>query len=220
MCGPRSIAPGFRCSTWRRSSWHRQAEFDAYRRVLAAGAELGATHVSSIGAPVGQGDALSAQQRVDLLGRLCDEAASVGLHVGVEFMLYRDVRTAAEALALAEATGRRNVGLILDALHIARAGTSIAALAQLPPSRIAYAQLCDAAALSPPLAGLPTEARTDRLHPGDGVLELEAFVAMLPEGTPLAIETPVAAEAGWTTQARLHEAARRTLAFMSAEPPP
>ena len=191
-----------------------RASVETYRPVLAAGAELGATHVSAIGAPVSEGPGLSSGQRVDLLGQLCDEAAAVGLHVGVEFMLYRDIRTAAEALAAVESTGRRNLGLILDALHIARAGTSISELARIPPERIAYAQLCDAAATSPPLDALPTEARTDRLHPGDGVLPLSEFVAMLPDGTPLAIETPVAAEAGWTTQARLHEAARRTLAFM------
>ena len=83
-------------------------------------------------------------------------------------------------------------------------------------------RLCDAGAISPPVAALPTEARTDRLHPGDGVLPLAEFVAMLPEGTPLAIETPVAAEASWTTQDRLNEAARRTLTFMqiSGSPAP
>lgn len=191
-----------------------RASMEAYRPILAAGAELAATHISAIGAPVADDPALSPAQRIDLLGRLCDEAAGFGLHVGVEFMLYRDIRTVDEALALVEATGRTNAGLILDALHIARAGTTIAELARLPAGRVAYAQLCDAGATSPPLAALPTEARTDRLHPGDGVLPLAEFVAVLPKGTPLAIETPVAAEASWTTQDRLNEAARRTLTFM------
>ncbi|MGI4952760.1 MAG: sugar phosphate isomerase/epimerase family protein [Janthinobacterium lividum] len=193
------------------------AGIEAYHPILAAGAELGATHISAIGAPVADEPALSPAQRIDLLGRLCDAAAGFGLHVGVEFMLYRDIRTATEALALVEATGRPNLGLILDALHIARAGTTVAELARLPAGRIAYAQLCDAHAASPLLAALPTEARTNRLHPGDGVLPLSEFLAMLPDGTPLAIETPVAAEAGWTTQARLHEAARRTLAFLQTQ---
>ena len=191
-----------------------QADRERFRRMLSAGAELGATHLSAIGAPIADRPALSPTHRVDLLGTLCDDAAGFGLHVGVEFMLYRDIRTAAEALALVDATGRRNAGLILDALHIARAGTTVAELARLPPERIAYAQLCDGGPASPPLDGLPTEARTGRLHPGDGALPLAAFLAALPDGTPLAVETPVAAEAGWTTQARLHEAARRTLAFM------
>lgn len=193
---------------------------ERFRRILAAGAELGATHVSSIGAPVADSPALSAAQRVDLLGALCDDAGGLGLHVGVEFMIYRDIRTAAEALALVEATGRRNAGLILDALHIARAGTTVAELARLPAPRIAYAQLCDARAAAPALDLLPLEARGDRLHPGDGVLPLADFIATLPAGTPLVIETPVAAEAGWTTQARLNEAARRTLAFLRTQGPP
>ena len=36
---------------------------------------------------------LSPEQRIDLFGRLCDEAVQFGLTVGVEFMMYRDIRT-------------------------------------------------------------------------------------------------------------------------------
>jgi sugar phosphate isomerase/epimerase len=193
-----------------------QANIEAYRRVLEASAELGASHVSCIGVPVlGDLPQLGPAQRVHLLGQLCDVAGSFGLHVGVEFMLYRDIRTAADALALVDATGCANCGLILDALHIHRAGTSVAELARLPASRIAYAQICDAGGVSPPLDALPAEARTGRLHPGDGILPLCNFLAMLPEGTPLAVETPVAAEASWSTQRRLHEAARRMLTWLN-----
>jgi len=98
-------------------------------------------------------------------------------------MRYRDIRTVAEALALIEATGRSNAGIILDVLHLHRAETDVAAVAALPPCRVAYAQLCDVA---------PGPAPT-----------LDA----LPDGTPLAVETPVAAEAALPTQQRLRKVA-------------
>ncbi|QRM33181.1 sugar phosphate isomerase/epimerase [Microvirga sp. VF16] len=185
-----------------------QTDLERMRPALAAGAELGATHISSIGTEfMGNTQLLEPAQRVDLFGRLCDEAAQFGLHVGVEFMLYRDIRTWEEALSLIEAAGRPNAGLILDLLHILRANTTPADLAKIPADRVAYAQLCDATDRSPALEELPTEARTDRLHLGDGVIPLDEILDLLPDGTPLVIETPVAAEAAWSIDERLKTAA-------------
>lgn len=188
---------------------------EAYRPVLEVGAELGARCISVIGAPVEAGG-LAPQQRVALFGALCEEAGRFGLRVGVECMVYRDIRTVAEALALIEAAGPADAGTILDVLHLHRAGTVAASLAALPPARVAYAQLCDVApGPAPALAALPTEARAGRLHPGDGVAELAGFMAALPEGTPLAVETPVAADAGLPTAARLRKAADCAERFLS-----
>jgi hypothetical protein len=73
---------------------------------------------------------------------------------------------------------------------------------------VAYAQLCDVApGPAPALAALPTEARSGRLQPGTGVAALGAFLDALPDATPLAVETPVGAEAALSTAARLLAAA-------------
>jgi sugar phosphate isomerase/epimerase len=190
---------------------------EAYRPALETGAELGATHISAIGTEIlGSPTLLDPAQRVDLFGRLCDEAARFGLHVGVGFMLYRDIRTWDEALALIEAA-RPNAGLILDPLHLFRAGAQPGSLAHLPAHRVAYARLCDAPAAAPPLDGLPTEARTARLHLGDGAIALDAFLDVLPERTPLVIETPVAAEAAWPTARRLQSVAANAQAFFGRQ---
>ncbi len=187
---------------------------EAWRPVLEAGAELGARWISVIGAPVG-GPVLAGSERVALLGALCEAAAGLGLGVGVECMLYRDVRTLDEALGLIEAVGRPDVGIILDALHLHRAGTAASAVAALPPGRVAWAQLCDVAAgPAPALAELPREARTGRLHPGAGVADLAGFLRALPDGTALAVETPVAADAHLSTADRLRRAAGHAAAFL------
>jgi sugar phosphate isomerase/epimerase len=193
------------------------ARLEDFRRILDTGAELGATHISVIGAQIpGNSEFLEQQQRVELFAGLCEEAASRGLRVGVECMKYRDVRSVAEALALLEAAGHPHAGIILDPLHLHRAGTTAVQLAGLPPERISWAQLCDASPADPALDDLPAEARGGRLHPGHGILPLRTLLVGLPEGTPLAVETPVAAELDWTIEDRLRSAADHALRWFRA----
>ncbi|MGL9622951.1 sugar phosphate isomerase/epimerase [Bradyrhizobium sp. U531] len=187
---------------------------ERFRPALEVAAELGATHISSIGTEViGNGAFLEPAQRIDLFGRLCDEAARFGLHVGVEFMLYRDIRTWRDALDLIEAAGRPNAGLIIDTLHLYRGGGTPKDVAGVSANRIAYAQLSDAVQTSPELKDLPTEARGSRLHLGEGSIPLHELVDALPEATQLVIETPIAAEANWSTTRRIHSAADASRGF-------
>lgn len=189
------------------------ASLERWQRILDVGAALGATHISAIGGPLGAG-ALSGPQRIDLFSQLCVLAAGFDMQVGLEFMRYRDIPTHADALALLDAAGRTNAGLIVDSLHLHRTGTPPAEVARIPAGSIAYAQLCDAGPGDPALEHLPHEARTGRLHLGDGAIDLPALLAALPEGTILAVETPVAAERAWPTADRLQQAAARTHAFL------
>jgi len=182
--------------------------FEKFRPALEVGAELGATHISSIGTEViGNNAYLDPGQRIDLFGHLCDEAARFGLHVGLEFMLYRDIRTWKDALDLVEAAGRPNAGLIIDMLHLYRGGGTPKDVAGISANRIAYAQLSDAVRTSPELEDLPTEARGSRLHLGEGSIPLHELVDALPEATQLVIETPIAAEANWSTTRRIQSIA-------------
>jgi sugar phosphate isomerase/epimerase len=101
----------------------------------------------------------------------------------------------------------------VDVLHLFRAGTQPAELAGVPANRLAYAQFCDAVAGPPAPADLPAEARSTRLHLGEGVIPLHDILDVLPEHTPLVIETPVAAEAAWPTARRQQSAAADAQAF-------
>lgn len=192
------------------------ATLERFRPALEIGAELGATHISSIGA---EGSSLAPQERVDLFGRLCDEAASFGLHVGVEFMRYRDIPTWREALDLVEAAGRKNAGLIIDALHLYRCGGTPADVAAIPASRIAYAQLCDARRDSPALKDLPAEARGDRLALGTGAIPLVELLRVLPPDIQIVVETPIREEASWSVVRRCLSAAASARAFFDRPMP-
>jgi sugar phosphate isomerase/epimerase len=194
-----------------------QTDMERFRPALELGAELGATHISSIGTEfAGNATFLSREQRTDLFGRLCDEAAQFGLTVGVEFMMYRDIQTWRDALQMIEATGRANAGLILDVLHFFRAGAATSDLLQIPVGRIAYAQLSDCLAAPLPPEKLAAEARGSRLHLGEGAIPLQQILDLLPAGLQLVIETPVATEAGFSTLERAKSAARQTTDFLQA----
>ncbi|MGR3911506.1 TIM barrel protein [Burkholderia sp. SR8] len=184
------------------------ADLASYESVLATGAELGATHISAIGAEIfNAGPRFSEQERIDFFGRLCDAAAGFGLHVGVEFMLYRDVSTLGDTLALLAAAGRQNAGVILDVLHFHRSGARPEELDTVPDDRFAYVQLCDAGQDAPPVDGLATEARTARLHVGSGVIPLDAMLDRVPEHMQLVIETPVKADAALNCHQKVERAA-------------
>lgn len=194
-----------------------QTDIERFRPALELGAELGATHISSIGTEFAGGATfLSKEQRIDLFGRLCDEAAQFGLTVGVEFMMYRDIQTWRDALQMIVAAGRANAGLILDVLHFFRAGAAPSDLLQVPVERIAYAQLSDCAAAPLPVEKLATEARTSRMHLGEGAIPLQQILDLLPAGLQLVIETPIAAEANSSTFQRAKSAARHTTDFFHA----
>lgn len=45
---------------------------------------------------------------------------------------------------MAQASGRNNVGILLDALHLSRSGDSPQAVDAIPADLITYIQLCDA----------------------------------------------------------------------------
>jgi sugar phosphate isomerase/epimerase len=146
-------------------------------------------------------------------------AAAAGLKVALEFMRFRSVRTILAAADLVRRAARPNVGVLVDALHLDRSAGTAAEVAALSPGMIALAQLCDAPAVSPAEASLPAEARTSRLHPGQGGLQLGALLDALPAELPLSIEVPNASYAGLTAADRARTAgaaARRFLADYAA----
>ncbi|WP_192385179.1 sugar phosphate isomerase/epimerase family protein [Mesorhizobium silamurunense] len=190
------------------------ADLARFRKAMETGAELGATHISAIGTQLSKdGKFLSNSEREDLFGRLCDQAAQYGLHVGVEYMLYRDVATWRDALDLVQSAGRSNAGLIIDVLHHYRGAGTADDLASIPSNQIAYAQLSDATKVSPSIHNLPAEARGDRLALGDGVIPLSDYLDALPDETQLVIETPIGNQLAWTVSDRMQSAAHRSREF-------
>jgi sugar phosphate isomerase/epimerase len=144
-------------------------------------------------------------------------AAEFGLKACIEPTSWCVVSRLDQAKDLLRRTSAANTGIIIDTLHMDRAGETPASLAALDPDLVAYVQICDAGAerpASPP--DLMAEARGNRLLPGEGTLPLNAMLDALPEGLSIGVEAPTRELAGLTFNAAAKRAGDATRAFLSA----
>lgn len=150
---------------------------------LECAAALGAANV------LVAGDDPEPARLTQTFGAFAQLAARYGLTADLEFMPWTGVRNAAKAKAIVEGAGQSNGGVLADALHWDRTGGKVEDLQSLPANRIHYFQLCDAAAeYDRSDAGLISIARGGRLLPGEGGIDLPAFVRALPADVPISIE--------------------------------
>lgn len=153
-----------------------------FEPVMATAARLGASEILAHGA-----DPDEARLR-ETFSRLCALAARYGLHVNVEPMPWVEVSTVARAKRVLE--GNRNAALLVDPIHFYRADNTFA---DLEGARMRYLQFCDAHPGRPTEASeLIRQARSDRLFPGQGALDLVGLLRVTPAGLPLSVEVPVA----------------------------
>jgi sugar phosphate isomerase/epimerase/4-hydroxyphenylpyruvate dioxygenase-like putative hemolysin len=178
-----------------------------FLRMLEAGAELGARHV------ITQLPDPDPVRKVDHFTELCDLARPLGLTLDLEFPSWTETADLAEAVRVLRAADRPNAGILIDLLHFARSGSSVAELRALPREWFHFVHVCDAPAEIPATAaGLIHTARFQRLFPGEGGLDTAAILAALPPNLPYALEIPRAtlvAQVGAGEHARLALAATR-----------
>ena len=159
------------------------ADFEA---LLAVGAEFGASELLVAGNDPDE------QRQSDNFAALCDLAADYGLHPHLEFMPWTDAKNLAQAWRIVEQAGRDNGGVLVDAFHFDRSGSSLDELRQVPASRLRYAQLCDVAGPRPhDMAEILRQARNERRFPGDGNCDLPGLLRSLPQNIALSLEIPV-----------------------------
>jgi sugar phosphate isomerase/epimerase len=127
---------------------------------------------------------------IESFAGLCDRAAGCGLLVHLEFMPWTQIATAIDALAVVDAAGRENGGIMLDTWHHFRGPLSDDDLrAKVPAERIFGVQLDDAPAEAEP--DVVAETLNRRRVPGDGDIDLPGVLRFLREGgssAPLGIE--------------------------------
>lgn len=166
--------------------WIKPGPFDpAHERIVRIGAELGARNVLVVSSDPDRGATR------DKLGRLMEIGSECGIGINLEFGLFTEVKTINAASALLQEVDCAVAGLLIDTLHWHRSGGTLEEIAALPRRWLRYAQLCDAPAAGPdPRDGdaILAEAIDGRCGLGDGGLPNAALVALLPIGTPLAIE--------------------------------
>jgi len=162
-----------------------ETEPAALKRVLDAGAELGARHV------IGQLPDPNRERKVERFAALCDLAKAVGLTVELEFPSWTETPDLAEAAYVLRAVNRANAGMLVDMLHFARSRSSVEELRKLPREWFRFAHVCDAPAEIPATReGLIRTARAERLFPGEGGIDVRGILAAMPSDIPYALEIP------------------------------
>ncbi len=161
-----------------------EKDMNSYERVLEVASSLGAKYALVIANDPDR------QRSIDQFRTLCEMARPLGLRMMLEFLPYLSVPSLASATEFLREAEQANSGIMIDALHLFRSGGSAAELAQIDKSLLGYLQLCDAPALAPKFDMLRTEARGERLFPGEGELPLFDLLMALPEDIPLSVEAP------------------------------
>lgn len=162
---------------------HPQMEMAASERDMDLLAELGAQKVNCVGL---EPDLARCHDQFALFASL---AAERDMGATIEFMPFVAIDSLAKAVDCARACNSGTGSVLLDSMHVFRTGTSLSDLAALDPALIGHAQLCDGRRDWPD-GDYMDHAKFERLAPGEGDLDLHAFLSALPEGISLGLEVP------------------------------
>ncbi len=107
------------------------------------------------------------------------------------FMPWTDARNLEQALRIVESADRENAAVLVDAFHFDRSASRLQDLAEVPATRLRYAQLGDVAGPRPSdMAEILRQARNERRFPGEGDCDLLGLLQALPTNIPLSLEIP------------------------------
>ena len=162
-----------------------ETDVAAYEPAIACAARLGAR-----GLLVAANDPDEARV-TDRFAAFCDLAATFGLTADLEFMPWTAVRDLSAAQEVVVASGSATAGILVDALHFDRAGVRPEELASVAPDRLHYVQFCDGAKpFDPSHAELIRIARSERLFPGMGGIDLVGLARTIPADVTISVEIP------------------------------
>lgn len=160
-----------------------------------------------------------AGDRVDAaraFGSLCDRAADHGLVLGLEFLPFNDIFSAADALRIVQDAGRPNGGVCIDVWHHERGARDVDMLRSIPGEFITGVQMNDGP-IVPEIDDYYTDCLASRRAPGDGEFDIAGLVEILRSSgcvIPWSVEAP--SRAGWADPeahvARLGTGMRKFLA--------
>lgn len=156
---------------------------DHYRFIDFA-ADIGAAHVLVVSQDPDLG------RTTEKFSALCAHAATRGVGVVLEFMVFTNCRTLDDAFAVVRDAGQPNGRILIDTLHVARAGHKPEDIADYDPALFPFIQLSDAPAsidLSEDGA-LLYDAREGRLAPGEGELPLREMLRFIDPAVPIGLE--------------------------------
>jgi sugar phosphate isomerase/epimerase len=188
-----------------------ETEIAAFSALFETGARLGARHIL-----VAAYDPVL-DRFADRFAEFCEAASPFGLTADLEFMPWTSVPDLKTARRIVEKTGKPNAGVLVDALHFDRSGSLIGDIATIPAGRLHYWQLCDGPAERPATSEeMMRAARTERMFPGEGGIDLVSLTQAMPKDIAISIEVPTVELArtmdAQTRARRALGAARRVIA--------
>jgi sugar phosphate isomerase/epimerase len=158
----------------------------------------------------------------DNLTALCELAIPRGMTMAAEFSaLGGPVSSLAKTIEMATSGQFPGLKVLIDSLHLARAGETPEDVARIDPALIGASQICDGPAVSPGLKDYYHEALFERGIPGEGELPLRRFLEVIPENVVVSPEVPLKSlrDQGISIQEcarRAVEGTRRLMATVSA----
>jgi sugar phosphate isomerase/epimerase len=187
-------------------------------RDLELFAELGAQRINTVSLDP------DPNRSIDQFGFLAEMAASLGMETTLEpspGLTFPNLPATVDAV---RKVGRPDFRLLIDVMHVTRAGAGPADVAALEPGTVGYIQLSDAP-LVPVIGEYRQETMFERMVPGTGELPLLELLAALPGDLVVGLEVPQRSleQAGVGPHERLGwcvEAARDLLARAGDRPDP
>ncbi len=156
---------------------------DSHRLIVDVGAQLGASNVLVV----------SREPDVDrnaaALHQLCEWAEPAGMRVALEFLKIAQVSAFSTAHAIVQRCDHPAAAILIDPLHLQRAGEGYKPLAAVDPHLFPYAQFCDGNLDCEPIFEAYLEDALDLRSPaGHGQLPLREILSCLPKNCPLSLE--------------------------------
>lgn len=146
---------------------------------------------------------------IDRFSQLCELASGFELTMNLEPMPWAGIRDLEDAKDVVLASGQENAGVLIDALHFHRRLTPLEQLENIPVELLNIFQICDAPVeFDPSPEVIRHMARTARLIPGEGGLDLQSLILRMPESAIVSIEVPSQA---LMSEYSAYERARRAL---------
>lgn len=147
---------------------------DRFRRdVIELGGALGMRNLK-IGASYADPGPADFPRMAAAFATLCEEVATVGATVSLEFMPFSIVRNIDDGLAIVQAADQPNGGLTVDTWHVVRSGDPIGKVATIPARFITSVELDDADETV--VGTLFEDTRFNRRLCGEGAYDTVAFL--------------------------------------------
>ena len=168
-----------------------KAGLDALRRRLDVLAEFGTPFANACAFEPDADLRRDPDYVEDILGEFCQVARAAQVDVLIEFTPLSHVPSLAAAAGLVKRLDQPNLRILVDTLHLARAGEGPDDIRRVDQRLIGYCQLSDGPRASESPSAYLDEANHERAIPGHGEFPLEEILSLLPPDITISAEVPL-----------------------------